>query len=50
MQTEEDAMSEVISKEQLLRELADAFEQFIAAATEAAQRGVTRQGGTVGSA
>jgi hypothetical protein len=40
MQTEENAMS----KEQLLLELAEAFEQLISTATEAAQRGVTRQG------
>ena len=33
-----------MSKEQLLQELADAFEQLIAEATEAAQRGVNRQG------
>ena len=33
-----------MSKEQLLQELAQAFEQLIAAATSAAQRGVTRQG------
>ena len=32
-----------MSKEQLLQELADAFEQLIGIATEAAQRGVTRQ-------
>jgi hypothetical protein len=44
MQTEEDAMS----KEQLLQELAEAFEQLIAAATSAAQRGVTRQEDTWG--
>jgi len=31
-------------KEQLLQELADAFEQLIGTATDAAQRGVTRQG------
>jgi hypothetical protein len=40
MQTEENAMS----KEQLLQELAAAFEQLIGTATEAAQRGMTRQG------
>jgi hypothetical protein len=39
MQTEEDA----VSKEHLLQELAEAFEQLIRTATEAAQRGVTRQ-------
>lgn len=33
-----------MSKEQLLQELAEAFEQLIATATEAAQRAVTRQG------
>lgn len=33
-----------MSKEQLLQELAEAFERLIATATEAAQRGVTRQG------
>lgn len=33
-----------MSKEQLLQELAKAFEQLIRTATEAAQRGVTRQG------
>jgi hypothetical protein len=44
MQTEEDTMS----KEQLLQELVEAFEQLIAAATSAAQRGVTRQGDTWG--
>jgi len=37
-----------MSKEQLLQEVAEAFEQLIAAATEAAQRGVTRQGETWG--
>jgi hypothetical protein len=40
MHTEEDAMS----KEQLLQELAEAFERLIGTATEAAQRGVSRQG------
>jgi hypothetical protein len=40
MQTKEEAMS----KEQLLQELAEAFEKLIGTATEAAQRGVTRQG------
>jgi hypothetical protein len=44
MQTKEDAMS----KEQLLRELADAFEKLIGTATEAAKRGVTRKGDTWG--
>jgi hypothetical protein len=44
MQAEEDIMS----KEQLLQELADAFEQLIAAATSAARRGVIRQGDTWG--
>lgn len=33
-----------MSKEQLLQDLADAFEQLIRTATEAAQRGVTSQG------
>ena len=33
-----------MSKEQLLQELANAFEHLIVTATEAAQRGVTRQG------
>lgn len=33
-----------MSKEQLLQELTEAFEQLIGTATEAAQRGVTRQG------
>ena len=33
-----------MSKEQLLQELADAFEKVIRTATEVAQRGVTRQG------
>ena len=33
-----------MSKEQLIQELAEAFEQLITTATEAAQRGVTRQG------
>ncbi len=37
-----------MSKEQLLQELANAFEQLIGTATEAAQRGVTRQGDTWG--
>ncbi len=37
-----------MSKEQLLQELAEAFEQLIAAATSAAQRGVTRKGDTWG--
>jgi hypothetical protein len=37
-----------MSKEQLLQELAEAFEQLIGTATEAAQRGVTRQGDTWG--
>ncbi len=32
-----------MSKEQLLQEFADAYEQLIGTATEAAQRGVTRQ-------
>jgi hypothetical protein len=40
MHTEENAMS----KEQLLQELAEAFEQLIRTAMEAAQQGVTRQG------
>ncbi len=33
-----------MSKEQLLRELADTFEQLIGTATEAAQHGLTRKG------
>ncbi len=33
-----------MSKEQLLQELADAFERLIVTATEASQRGLTRQG------
>jgi len=33
-----------MSKEQLLQELAEAYEKLIGTATEAAQRGVTRQG------
>lgn len=37
-----------MSKEQLLQDLADAFEQLIRTATEAAQRGVTSQGETWG--
>ena len=37
-----------MSKEQLLQELADAFEKLIGTATEAAQRGVTRKGDTWG--
>lgn len=37
-----------MSKEQLLREFAEAYEQFIRTATEAAQRGVTRTGDTWG--
>ncbi len=37
-----------MSKEQLLQELADAFEQLIGTATQAAKRGVTRQGDTCG--
>src|SRR6266567_95774 len=40
MQTQEDTMS----KEQLLQELAEAFEKLIKTATEAAQRGVTPKG------
>ena len=39
-----------MSKEQLLQELADAFEQLITTASEVAQRGVTRQGDTWGHA
>ena len=35
---------EAMSKEQLLQELAEAFEKLIGTATEAAQRDVTRQG------
>ena len=38
-----------MSKEQLLQELAEAFEQVIATATAVAQRGGTRQGGTWGA-
>jgi hypothetical protein len=37
-----------MSKEQLLQELAEAFEQLIGTASLAAQRGVTRQGDTWG--
>src|SRR5712691_8971327 len=37
-----------MSKEQLLQELADAYEQLIGTASLAAQRGVTRQGNTWG--
>ena len=37
-----------MSKEQLLQELADAYERFIETAKEAAQRGVTRKGDTWG--
>jgi hypothetical protein len=37
-----------MSKEQLLQELVHAYEQLIAAATSAAQRGVIRQGDTWG--
>ena len=37
-----------MSKEQLLQELEDAYEQLIRTATQAAQRGVTRQGDTWG--
>ena len=37
-----------MSKEQLLQELADAFEKLIGTATEAAQQGVTRKGDTWG--
>ena len=37
-----------MSKEQLLQELVDAYEKLIGTATEAAQRGVTRQGDTWG--
>jgi hypothetical protein len=44
MQTKENAMS----KEQLLQEFAQAYEQFIATALQAAQRGVTKQGDTWG--
>jgi hypothetical protein len=42
--TQEEAMS----KEHLLQELADAYEKLMGTATEAAQRGVTRQGDTWG--
>jgi len=41
-QTEEEAMP----KEQLIQELADAYEKLIGSATEAAQRGATRPGET----
>src|SRR6266581_4653766 len=44
MQTGEEAMSQ----EQLLQELADAFEKLIGTASLAAQRGVTRKGDTWG--
>jgi len=44
MPTEEEAMA----KEQLLQELAEAYEKLIGTATEAAQRGVTRQADTWG--
>lgn len=37
-----------MTKEQLLRAVADAFEQFLATATETAQHGLTRQGDTWG--
>jgi Protein of unknown function (DUF1706) len=37
-----------MAKEQLLQELVEAYEKLIGTATEAAQRGVTRQGGTWG--
>ena len=37
-----------MSKEQLLQELAEAYEKVISIATEAAQRGLTRQGDTWG--
>ncbi len=37
-----------MSKEQLLQEFAEAYEKLIGTATEAAQRGVTRQGDTWG--
>jgi len=37
-----------MSKEQLLQEFADAYEKLIGTATEAARRGVTRQGDTWG--
>src|SRR5438067_11153967 len=37
-----------MSKEQLLQELVDAYEKVIRTATEAAQRGVSRQGDTWG--
>ena len=49
LQIEEDAMPEdTMSKDQLLQEFAAAYEQLIGTATEAAQRGVTRQGDTWG--
>ena len=38
-----------MSKEQLLRELADAFEKLIGTATEAAQHSLTREGNEWGS-
>lgn len=37
-------MSETMSKEQLIQAFANAYEQVIATATEAAKRGVTREG------
>jgi hypothetical protein len=45
---EEQRKEEAMSKEQLLQELADAYEKLIGTATEAAQRGVTRQADTWG--
>jgi len=41
-------LEEAMSKEQLLQEFAEAYEKLIGTATEAAQRGVTRQGDTWG--
>ena len=38
-----------MSKEQLLQELAEAFEKLIRTATEADERGVTRQGDRCGA-
>src|SRR5437763_7252022 len=41
-------LEEAMSKEQLLQEFAEAYEKLIGTATQAAQRGVTRQGDTWG--
>jgi hypothetical protein len=46
--TEEDAVSDVMSKDQLLQGLADAFEQLIGTATAVSRRDVTRAGDTWG--